>query len=140
MGLDNIKYMIIGVIVCIAVVTGGIMTLNSFHNASPSLDTTGEIGNFSATMNKANEINATVSSISGSFSGNETVGLKGWLDALVGKTYGGLKVIGQSTSFINTMATDSANSFGIPTAIITILLLCIPVIIGFAIWSAITKT
>lgn len=140
MGLDNVKYLLIGIIVCIAVVTGGILTLNSFYNAQPSLDSVGDINQFNATMNKANEINQTVGSISSSINDVGDTGLLGWLNALVGSTFKGLKATGQSVSFLNVMVTDTSRSFGIPSAIVTILLLIIPIILIFAIWSAITKT
>lgn len=144
MALDEVKGYLIGVIMFIVVITGGIIAFSSFTAYDSSIDATNQIGQFNTTFNKATEMTVAVDGIKTSVTeaGSSSSGPLGWLNALVGSAYNGLKALSGATSFVDVAATDSANFFNIPfiLPLITLITLVITIIIGFGIWSAITKT
>ena len=141
-GLENIKSYMIGIVVFIVIITSGVFIIGTFSVSDPTLDNHNDIGQFNNTLNKANEITLTVNSMDQSIkdvSEENTGGLLGWLNVLVGTAFKGLKAIGSSLGFVSTAATESASFFGVPTFIVTLCLLIITIIIVFAIWSAIMR-
>jgi len=142
MALDDLKFLMIGIILSITVIVSGILIFTPFHQANTAQDPTDQFGNFSKALNRADNITSSVNGISSSISGvgSTNSGPLGWLDTLIGGTYRGLKAIGQTIGFVNDMGTESASIFGIPPTIVALILLIIVVIVGFAIWAAITRT
>ena len=142
MALDDIKNLIIGSLLFVVIITGGMFFLGSFLNYDSNIDNTGKITVFNNTLNKATEVTAAAENIQTSVESISTnPGPLGWFDALFGSIYNGLKAMFSSLSFINTLMIESTNFFGfdVVTPMITLIGLCVVVIIGFAIWSAITK-
>ena len=141
MALEDIKGYMIGVIIFIVVITGGVMMFSEFSAVDPTIDSGGQIGQFNRTLNKASNISQSVQGIEDSIEQAGTGrGPLGWLDAIVGSAYNGLKAIGNTMGFVKVAGEDEANIFNIPTIFVTLLGLIVTLIIGFAIWSAITKT
>ena len=143
MGLDELKNYIIGVILFVVVITGGVMFIGSMYDANPALDSVGGISQFNASFAKASQVNASVNDIGNSL---ETVddqdggflGL-GWINALVGSAFTGLKAVFYSMGFMSEVGQDVSGIFGIPYSLVTLIVLIITVIIVFAIWAAITR-
>jgi hypothetical protein len=140
MSLDNLKSYILGVILSIVIVTGGLMFMTSFLGSNPNLDNANKIDEFNDSMNKADEVQLAVSDMSSSITSASTnnVGILGWLNALIGSAFDGIKAIFKSFSFVNVMANDLSNMLGVPPMLIALLLLIITIIIVFAIWSIAT--
>jgi len=141
MGLDQLQGYITGIILSIVIIAGGILFITNFADANPTLASDGKINDFNETMNKANEVKTAVDSMSGSIENASTTntGILGWLNALVGSIFDGLKALFISFSFVSTAAEDSAELFKIPPIFMGLLVLILTIIIVFAIWSAITK-
>jgi hypothetical protein len=122
-------------------ITGGVMMMGTFSTADTTLDQNGKVSQFNSTLNKASEIEASVGGIESSIEqAGSGRGPLGWLDAIVGSAYNGLKAIGNTMGFVQVAGQDAANIFNVPTIFVTLLSLIVTLIIGFAIWSAITKT
>ena len=141
MGLEGVQNYIIGVILFMLVITGGVFMIGSFYNKDPSIDSIGQIDSFNKSLNKASEVTASVSELDSSIQSvsNENVGVLGWLNALVGSIFNGLRAIGDSLGFMSTASSEASAIFGIPAFILPLILLIVTVIIIFAIYSAITK-
>lgn len=139
MALNNIQNYMIGIVIMIVMVTSGVLVFGNFTAVDATLDTTNQIQNFTRTLNKSSEITTSVDSISDSISGvtSENTGALGWLNALVGSVFNGLKAVGGTLSFMDVAARESGQIFGVPQEIIGLLLLITIIIIGFAIYSAI---
>lgn len=141
MGLDDIKSYMIGVIVFVAVISSGVFMFGEFKSLDTSLDSSNELGQFNQSLNKANNITTSVEGIQDSITSvnPDNAGVIGWLNVLVGSAYNGLQAIFGSIDFMSIVADESAEIFGIPTFIISLLLLIIILIIGFGIWAAIFR-
>jgi hypothetical protein len=142
MALDDIKNLIIGSILFVVVISGGVIFLGSFSAFDSSIDSVGDVSGFNSTLNKARNVTDAANSIQDSISSvSNNPGILGWFDALFGSIYNGLKAMFGSLSFISTAMVESVAFFGfdIVTPLIVLLGLVIVVVIGFAIWSAITK-
>ena len=141
MGLDKLENYMIGVILFIVVVSGGAYTLTIFFNSDNTLDTTGEIDQFNASLNKAEDISESVEGIEQSIQSVTEVdaGVLGWINALVGSAFSGLKALGHTLGFMEVAAGELAGILGVPTFIVPLLFLVVIVIIGFAIWSAVMR-
>jgi hypothetical protein len=141
MGLDQLQGYITGIILSIIVIVGGILFLTTFTTTNPNLASDGKINNFNQTMNKATEVTTAVNEMSGSIENASTTntGILGWLNALVGSIFDGLKALFISFSFVSVAAEESSTIFGIPPIFMALLVLILTIIIIFAIWSAITK-
>lgn len=141
MGLESIQKIMIGVVMAIIIITSGVFLLGSFTASDPSIDTANKVGNFSATLDKSVEIKDSVGRIETSINSvsEEKAGVLGWLNALVGSVFNGLKSVGNTLSFISVASTQAASIIGIPSFILPLLTLILFIIIGFAIWSAIFK-
>lgn len=142
MGLEGIQNYMIGIILFIIVITGGVYVIGTFRDSNTSLDTVGEINSFNQSLNKAANITTSVNQLDQQIQAvnSQDVGILGWLNALVGSIYNGLAAIGGTLSFMSVAASETAAIFGIPSFIFPLILLIVTVIIGFAIWSAITRT
>jgi len=141
MGLDRLQSYIIGVILSIVVATGGILIMTDFLDAKPNLDSVNDLGDFNDSFSKANEVTDAVDGMSNSIEdvSESNAGILGWLNALVGSIFDGIKAIFKSFSFVESSASDAGIIFGIPAVLIGLIVLIITIIIVFAIWSAITK-
>ena len=137
MALENIQNYLIGIIVFVLIISGGVYIVGDFYLADSSIDTENSIGNFSASMNKANEVTTSVNEIKDSIDAEP--GILGWLNALIGSAFQGLKAMFGTLSFMNVVADDAATFFGIPLFLVTLVSLITVVIIAFAIWSAIMR-
>ena len=142
MGLEGIQNYMIGIILFIIVISGGVYIIGTFKDSNTSLDTVGEINSFNQSLNKAANITSSVNKLDQQIQSvnSQDVGILGWLNALVGSVYNGLAAIGGTLSFMTIVASETSAIFGIPSFIFPLILLIITVIIGFAIWSAITRT
>lgn len=142
MGLDDIKYYIIGVIMFTVVIGGGSYITGSFYNFDNSIDGVGELSQFESSMYRASNLTTAVDDLDSSINNVDAAdtGVLGWLNVLLGSAFNGLKVIGQSMGFMSQVSSDSAYLFGIPPFIIALITLVVTVIIVFAIYSAITRT
>lgn len=141
MGLEGVQNYIIGVILFVVVIASGVFVLGSFYSVDSSIDSVGQVSQFNESLNKASSVTASVGALDSSIQSvsSENVGILGWLNALVGSIFNGLKAIGGTLSFMNVAASESASMFGVPAFIFPLVLLIVTVIIGFAIYSAITK-
>lgn len=141
MGLEQLQSYIMGVVLSIIIITSGLMFLSEFRANDTTIDPTNSVNNFNRTLNKADEVTTAVDGMSGSIEDASTTstGVLGWLNALVGSIFDGLKALFSSFSFISVMATETGEALGVPTIFISLALLIITIIIVFAIWSAITK-
>ena len=142
MALDDLKGYVIGVLLFVVVIIGGVVMLGTWYNGDPTLDTTGDIAQFNQSFAKASDVTNSVDSIKSSMDVNENdagfLGL-GWLNALLGSAFTGLKAIYGSLSFMDVVGTEAGALFGIPASIIALIICIAAIIIIFAIWSAITK-
>ena len=143
MGLDNIQNYIIGTILFILVVTGGIYLFGSFYSGHSDLDPTGDMTTFNKTMQLASNVTTSVNKLNETLSDvtdTETsfAGL-GWLNALVGSAFNGLKAVANSISFMFIAGSEIFNYFGMPSFVFPLIVLVVIVIIVFAIWSAIMR-
>lgn len=141
MGLEQLQSYIIGVVLSIVIITGGLMFLSDFRANDTTIDPTNDVNSFNRTLNKADEVTTAVGGMSSSIEDASTTstGVLGWLNALVGSIFDGLKALFSSFGFVNVMATETGQALGVPTIFTGLLLLIITIIIVFAIWSAITK-
>jgi hypothetical protein len=141
MGLENIQKIMIGVVMAIIIITSGVFMIGSFTASDSSIDSANQVGDFNATLDKSVEITTSVNNIQTSIDSvsEEKAGVLGWLNALIGSVFNGLKSIGDTLGFISIASTNAANLFGIPSFILPLLVLIIVIIIGFAIWAAIFK-
>jgi hypothetical protein len=141
MGLDNIQNYMIGIILMIVIVTSGVLIMGDFTIIDTTLDDTNEIGTFSRTLNKSAEITESVGNIETSIDRvtTENTGVLGWLNALVGSVFNGLKAVGGTLSFMDVAAAETGEIFGIPSEILGLIMLITIIIIGFAIYSAIMR-
>lgn len=142
MGLDDIKYYLIGIVIFMVVIGGGVYILGSFHNADNSIDSSGELSQFNDSLYKASNITKVINDLDASINSvtSEKVGALGWLNALLGSAFNGLKLIGQSVGFMKVVASEAGVILGIPSFIISLLVLITIIIIAFAIYTAITRT
>jgi hypothetical protein len=131
----------IGIILMIVIVTSGVLIMGDFTIIDTTLDDTNEIGTFSRTLNKSAEITESVGNIETSIDRvtTENTGVLGWLNALVGSVFNGLKAVGGTLSFMDVAAAETGEIFGIPSEILGLIMLITIIIIGFAIYSAIMR-
>lgn len=141
MGLEAIKGYMIGIILMIVIVTSGVIVMTSFSSKDSSIDNTNQVGYFNSTLNKANNITNSVEELQGSVEDitAEKVGVLGWINALVGSVFGGIKTLLITLGFMNTAATESANMFSIPPSIVALLVLITVLIVLFALYEAIMR-
>jgi hypothetical protein len=141
MGLEGVQNYMIGVILFVVVITSGVFVIGNFYSSDVSIDSGNQIGQFNRSLSKASEVTTSVNELqSGIVNVNEEdAGVLGWLNSLVGSIFRGLKAIFGTLSFMNVAADETASLFGMPTFIFPLILLIVTVIIGFAIYSAITK-
>ena len=142
MGLEDIKGLLIGMIIFIVIVTGGVIIIGSFTTTDPMIDANNDVGTFNNTLNKASNATAAIDDMSADIAkvSEGNVGVLGWLNALVGVVFGGLKTLLTSIGFMKTAAIEGATMFFVPPAITILIVMIITILIIFAIWSAITKT
>ena len=142
MGLDDLKNYVVGVILFVVVITGGIFMLGSFYDSDSSLDSTGQIHAFNNSFAKASEVTSSVNAMNSSLNVDEKdagfLGL-GWINALIGSAFNGLKAVYGSLSFMTVVGSEASGMFGIPYSIVALIVLIITVIVVFAIWAAITR-
>lgn len=141
MGLDSIQGIMIGAVMAIIIITTGIFMLGSFTAVDSNLDTADQIGNYSGTLDKSTEITDSVNQIKSSIDSvtEEKAGVLGWLNALIGSVFKGLKSVGNTLSFIGVASEETATNLGVPSFIMPLLVLIIFIIIGFAIWAAVMR-
>lgn len=141
MGLEAIKEYMIGIILMIVIVTSGVIVMTSFSSKDSSIDNTNQVGYFNSTLNKANNITNSVEELQGSVEDitAEKVGVLGWINALVGSVFGGIKTLLITLGFMNTASTESANMFSIPPSIVALLVLITVLIVLFALYEAIMR-
>lgn len=141
MGLDSLKYLMIAVVFFVVVITGGVLILGDFTAYDSTIDSSNQIDDFNSTLNKANEVTASVNEIENSVDSVASgVGILGWLNALISSAYNGLQALISSLGFVNVAANDSAKMLGIPQVLVGLILLIIVIIIVFGIYSVITRT
>jgi hypothetical protein len=140
MGLESLKFYLIGIVLSVVIVTGGLYVLGAFYSSSPSLDPSGKINefdlHFNATTNVTSGINGMSNSINTASTGS--TGILGWLNAIIQSVFGGVKTLFTSFSFVGVMGNYVAYEFGIPPVMMGLILLIITIIIIFAIWSIAT--
>ena len=141
MGLENIKSYMIGIILMIVVVTSGVLVLTSFTSVDTTIDTTNQAQLFNKSMNKANEINSSVSNIKSSLNSvtANKVGALGWLNALIGSVFDGAKTLLNTLGFMDDVTTDSSSMLNIPVTITALIILIFVIIVVFALWEAIMR-
>ena len=141
MGLDNIQNYMIGIVLMIVMVTSGVLFIGSFNEADTTLGGTTDITYFNQTLNKANEITGSVNEIKQSINdvSVSNTGALGWLNALIGSVFDGLRAIGGTLSFMDVAATESGELFGIPGEIVGLLILISIILIGFGIYAAVMR-
>jgi hypothetical protein len=141
MGLEKIEGIMIGAVMAIIIITSGIFMLTSFTGADTTLDSRDDIAFINATLDKSVEITDSTNRIKDSIETvtAEDTGVLGWINALIGSVFNGLKSVGSTLDFIGVAATNTASYLGIPPFILPLLTLIIFIIVGFAIWSAITR-
>ena len=138
MSLDNLQNYMIGVVLFIVVISGGAFMLGEFYSVQPSLDDAGEIDQFAQSLNKSAEITTAVGGIEDSIQavGEGDAGPLGWIDALIGSAFKGVKALLGTLGFVNVAAGESAGILGIPDFLVGLLVLLVVILIGFAIWAA----
>ena len=141
MGLENIKSYMIWIILMIVVVTSGVLVLTSFTSVDTTIDTTNQAQLFNKSMNKANEINSSVSNIKSSLNSvtANKVGALGWLNALIGSVFDGAKTLLNTLGFMDDVTTDSSSMLNIPVTITALIILIFVIIVVFALWEAIMR-
>ena len=141
MGLDSIKYYVIGVIFLVVVVGGGMFMMGSIRSIDPTIDPSNDVGYINNTMNQASGLTNAVNGIGDSVNSvsNSNTGILGWLNALIGSAYNGLSAIGSSFGFIGTMVPILSQYLGIPVFLTSLILLVIIIIIAFGIWAVVTR-
>ena len=138
MGLDNIQNYVIGIIIFTIIIGGGAFVLNDFLTSDTAIDPNGAISQFNSSLYKSSEVTTAVDSQGDSLDVDE--GGDNWLNVLLGSTFGGLKTIGATLGFMDSVSNEAGNMLGIPLFIIGLLALIATVIIIFAIYTVITRT
>jgi len=143
MALDDIKSLIIGAIFFVMIIIGGGLFLSSFAASDSTLDTTNRIGALNTQLNKSNDVINATAGIKSSIDivGSGDVTSLNWFNALFGSIYYSLKASFSSIGFVSAIISDSVSYLGwdAVTPIIALFGLIIIIIIGFAMWSAVTK-
>lgn len=142
MALDNIKTYMVGIILGIVIIMSGVFMIGSLYSADTSLDAAGDIARFNDTLALSTEINSSVNSMTESINiDSEKVGALGWINALFGSAFEGLRTLKSTMSFVAVAGTESAGIFGITelNPIISVIMLVISIIILIAIYEAITR-
>ncbi len=139
--IDEIKAYMIGVILFICIMVGGIFVMGGFLSSNPSLDSSQDIERFNNTFELSNQITTSVNGISSNIQDATTSdpGILGWINVFFNSAFRGLAAIGGTLNFMVVAAVEGSTMFGIPGFLIGLLTLIITVIIGFAIWAAITR-
>jgi hypothetical protein len=142
MGLNNIQNYMIGVIVFMVLVVGGVSIFGTF--TSINTDGADQLTTFNKSLNQAGAVSTSVNEIDNkiqevSASGAGFLGL-GWIDALIGSAFNGLKAIGGTLSFMDIVFEEGGALLGVPPFLIGLLTLIVTVVIVFAIWQAITNS
>lgn len=141
MALDDVKGIMIGVILAMIVIGGGVYFMGTIFSYDNTLDNANQIQSFSTALNKSSEMTNSVNSMENSLDVSEQdVGLLGWLNNIVGSAYKGLKALYNEMSFIKVSINTVGNMFGVPAFVVGLIGLIVSIIIIIAIWSAITKT
>jgi CHASE3 domain sensor protein len=141
MGLETIQNYIIGIVLFMLIIGGGVYMFGSFVTYDTSIDSNGSINNFNSKLNLASNITTTVNQMTDNVNSvsAEDTGVLGWINALIGSAYDGIKSIGQSIGFMGNAMAETGSMFGIPSFIIALVSLIILILLVFAIWMAITK-
>ena len=140
MALDNLKAIMVGTVLGIAIILCGVFIIGKFYSSDTSLDSAGQIDEFNHTLALSQNITVAVQSMDNSISSNEG-GAFGWIDALFKSSFTGLRTVKTSMEFTGVAAKESAKIFGIEEAIpiIAVILLIVTIIILIAIYEAITR-
>ena len=142
MALENIQNYIVGLLLFVVIITGGVVSMGEFSSRNVALSNA-PVTDFEASFNKSAEITDTVGEISSSIDSVSTreAGALGWLSALLGSAFNGLKAVGQSLGFVDSLGEDTVSFLGVPAIypMMALIILIVTVVIGFAIWSAIMR-
>jgi len=141
MALDELKNYMIGVVLFVLVISGGAFMMGIFYNANTSLDAAGEINQFNASLNKAQEIDTSVTGIKESIeaASAEDANVGDYINVLFNTAFNGLQAVGHTMGFVDVAANDAGEILNIPPFVIPLVLLVTIIIIGFAIWAAIMR-
>jgi hypothetical protein len=127
----NIKHYIIAIVIFTIIMVGGIISFASFGTYSRATE-------FNKTFNKMADVQSSVGGLQDQITGGEAdAGAFGFLNALIGGAWNALKTIFTSFDFMSAVLFGANSFFGVPTYIISLILLIISTIIIFAIYSAI---
>lgn len=141
MGLDTIQNYIIGIVLFMIIIGGGTYMFGQFVSVDSTIDTAGDVSRFENNLYLASNVTSAVNQMDSNVQAvtAEDTGVLGWLNALIGSAYEGLRAIGSSIGFMSSAMNEAANMFGIPSFIMGLLGLIILIVLAFAIWIAITK-
>jgi hypothetical protein len=141
MGLDTIQNYIIGIVLFMIIIGGGTYMFGTFVAVDGTIDTAGDVSRFESKLYLASNVTSAVNQMDTNIQSvtAEDTGVLGWLNALIGSAYDGLRAIGASIGFMGNAMGETANMFGIPSFIMGLIGLIILIVLAFAIWGAITK-
>jgi len=135
---SKISDYIIGIIIFSLFITAGVSILGIYRSNSATFGGS-QYTQYNSSLNKLNQIHDTVGVYSDDLntSGTTGFGTLGILNDLITKGWNTLRLVGSSFSFMGGVYSSSAEMFGIPTFVVTIITLIFSVILIFTIWSAI---
>lgn len=136
-----LRHYVIAIIVFSMFITGIAGIFTQIRSIDPDYGESTEITQFSATFDKLNDVNDSVTAMKDSITGNELtdtdVGTFGVLNALIGGAWQSLRTIFSSFAFMETAIGGLYSYFGVPSWVGNGILLIITTIIIFTIWGAI---
>lgn len=138
MSNQTISGYIIGILLFTLVIFGGVQMLGSMRNSDASFGGD-KYPEFNSTFNKLDEINDLVGDYETQINKSDEgeTGITDWLDTLIKRSSISLKLVGSSFDFMDDAYKGSTKMFGIPTWVVSIIILIITVILIFAFISAI---
>lgn len=104
-------------------------------------DLNGDTSTFNNTFNKLNEIRNSTDSIDDEISSSrDSVGVLGFLNAMIGSSWVTMKMLFTSFTFINDIFYATQGLFGVPVWVTSTIVSIITIIIVFAVLRAILQT
>ena len=137
MGLDSLKFYIIGIVLSAVIVTGGILFMSGFITSNPTIDPTNKTSEFNTYFDSSSNVTSSVGKLKKNVNniGECNLGLLCYLNSMIKMVLDSARAIFTSFGFVDVMANYAASFFGIPVIFINLALLILTLLVVFAIWS-----
>lgn len=135
------KHYLYGAILFTFMIVGVITLLTEIdNNTTGGMSENQKFQDFKKELDKRDNLTSNLGSIQTGIEGTESesnIGAFGVLNSLINKAWQTLKGLFKTVSFVGEAFTSASAIFGIPSWVMSLLLLLVVVMIAFSIWSAI---